>query len=309
MGVIRAIAGWLMDASTLLAFAGVLAVAGLAGGYINVQQKAERELALRQGAPAPVAIEAFIPGVNTGPAREVRVRAATNLDDPLILTLPDTGETAIALPLFPLTGPRTAALGVILIDVRAADAPPVPADLVTVTASGAGGTEVEVGGFAGRGGDFELMVAGALSADGLRLAGSALTVRPFLNGRAAALQVPETPPTWWLWCLSLASIVVAFAGYRGLWAAPRALERTRLYAEERARTDRSLSRPVVSSRFDPLPSQEEVNGVDDWEEREPSRLAKALFSMAAALRHAVQTAVAFVLRPLIERLSDLRSPR
>jgi len=309
MRLIRALAGWLIDPSTLLAFAGVLTVAGLAGGYINVQQRAERELALRQGAPAPVAIEAFAPGAHMGPAREVRVRAVTSLDDPLILTVPETGATAMALPLFPLTEPRSTALGVILIEFEDPAMLPDPTTLVTIAGRGGAGAEVEVGGFAGRNGDFELMLAGALSVEGLRLSGSSLTVLPFLDGRAAALKVPENPPIWWLWCLSAASVLVAFAGYRGLWSAPRALERQRLYAAERARTAAPLSRPVASSHFDPIASQEEMNTANGREDKEPSRLIGILMTVSASLARTIPSIAVFVLRPLMERLADLRSSR
>jgi hypothetical protein len=153
------------------------------------------------------------------------------------------------------------------------------------------------------------MVAGALSAKGMRLSGDALTVRPFLRGRELALQVPANPPRWWLWCLSLASIFVALAGYRGLWAAPRALARARLYEQERAQSQGLRNAPIRTPHFQPLPSQEEVSGADDLVERSPSRVVQALLAALRVLGQAVLALGSFVFRPVIDRISDLRSSR
>ncbi len=309
MRLLRAIAGWFIDPSTLLAFAGVLTVAGLAGGYINVQQRAERELALRQGPPEVVAVETYESALHMGPAREVRIRAVVDLDDPLILTIPGGGETVIALPLFPVDSPSDVALGVVVVPVIDAASLPDPAELMNAVVPRGSLSEIEIGGTSDHAGDFELMVAGALSTKGMQLSGDALTVRPFLRGRELALQVPVNPPRWWLWCLSLASIFVALAGYRGLWAAPRALARARIYEEERAQSKGGRNGPVRTPHFQPLPSQEEVNVADDPLERTPSRVVQLLLGTMRLLGQAGLALGSFVFRPVIDRISDLRSSR
>lgn len=309
MRLLRGILDWFVDPSTLLAFAGMLTVAGLVGGYINVQQRAELELALRQGAPALVAVERFQPGVNVGPAREVHVRARANLDAPLVLTLPGSEKTMLALPLLPLDGDPGTVPGVILIDVAGRGELPDPSTFAGIEARGRGWTEVDVGGVADRAGDFELMVAGALSVQGMRLADRALVVRPFVTSRQAAFRIPENPPRLWLWCLSLASLFVALAGYRGLWAAPRALERQRLYEAELAQASGVPSRPAITPHFQPLPSQEEVNGGRDAGAREASRIGAMLVTAGALVVRSLQGLVGIALRPLVERVANFRSSR
>lgn len=309
MRLLRAILDWFVDPSTLLAFAGVLTVAGLAGGYINVQQRAELELALRQGAPALVAVESFDPGINMGPAREVHVRARADLDAPLVLTLPGTEKTVLALPLHALDGDAGTVPGVVLIDVAGSGELPDPSTFAGIEARGRGWTEIDVGGVADRAGDFELMVAGALSVQGMRLSGRALVVRPFVSGRQAAFRIPQNPPRVWLWCLSLASLFVALAGYRGLWAAPRALERQRLYEVERARASGVPSRPAITPHFQPLPSQEEVNGAGEAGARQASQIGAVLVAAGTLVARSLQMLVGVVLRPLAERVANFRSSR
>lgn len=309
MRPIRAIAAWFLDASTLLAVAALLIVAGLAGGYIDVQQRAERELALRQGPPVAVPVEAYDQSRDMGPAREVAVRATIREDKPLLFTLPRSGDMAAIIPLFAAEGPRDAAAGMILIPVADPAALPEISGLIGAAVPGQTVREIEIGGFGARHGDFELMLAGALSVQGLQLADRPVVVRPFLGSREAALALPAQSSGWWLWCLSAASMFVALAGYRGLWAAPRALARERLYEQERAQARGRAHRPVSSTHFQPLPSQDEVNEISVGGDAVPRRLFGLVGALVGVAVRACQTVAGVVLRPLIDRIAELRSSR
>jgi hypothetical protein len=90
---------------------------GFLWGYATVQENANRTLALRQGPPAPVAVEDYRRAANRGPAGEVVLRAVADPSRPLVLTMPRTGEPALAVPLYPLSG-GSGAMGAILLPLE-----------------------------------------------------------------------------------------------------------------------------------------------------------------------------------------------
>lgn len=213
--------------------------------------------------------------LHKGPAGEVVLRARADLASAFVFTLPGTSESALLMPLFPLGDEGTGvARGAVFvrIDGQAPDA----AALVARDPSG----WVEVNGVEADAGPFRLMLAGALAAEGRSLGPRTVVLRPFVEGREAALQPPANPHAAWGW-LALAALglglAAAFVDARGVRSAAKGAPHV-----SRA--------PVASTRFAPLPRQEEdgagrihaVRGALAVGWSVSVRLSRAL---AAGLRH------------------------
>ncbi len=215
------IANNVFDPRKFLLVAGLLVAMGLITGYVDVQNRADRALALRQGPPPAVALQNFAPTLHTGPAREVTVLAEVDLADPLLLSLRGSNpmKTAVVFPLFPIsdrgaevinarledparvavegieTGPEFAfpnALGLLfhILPQGETDLSKLDAYLSQDLGSGAFGEVIELNGEAVEPGSFTLMADGALAAKDLKLAQNYLAVAPYVDGRKAALALP-----------------------------------------------------------------------------------------------------------------------
>jgi hypothetical protein len=301
MGLVRIIVGWLTAPRQLLALAGLCMAAGILWGYATVQENANRTLALRQGPPAPVAVEDYRRAVNRGPAGEVVLRAAADPSRPLVLSMPGTGERRLAVPLYPLSG-GAEATGAILLPlapgVTPAEAGPLAHDI--------GDGLVEINGRAVEAGDFALILAGALAAEGRVMGPSFVAVQPYVEGRDAALQPVADPSRSWLWPMVLGLALALASGYRRFAGNVRFVPRLGGSAPRAP----APAPGAASARFAPLPRQEEVNVPEDpvAGERILAGGAAALAAAVAAARLALRGAAA-LLRLLRAGVGELRSPR
>lgn len=279
--------------SVFLALAAGCAVASVLVAYAGLQDKASRQLALRQGPPPAITVDAFRPLLHGGPAGEIVLRAEADLDAPILFTLPGTSDRAIVVPLLAPEGDG-AVHGAILVRLEGDALPPAEV-LAARLPEGA----VEVSGFAEDPGPYLFMLAGALAAEDRALGPRFVAVRPFIEGREAAL-APVVPPSpaWARFALASAGfLVAAVAAYLG----PR-------WADALVRPRRRVPppRPVLSGHFPPL-------HLPDGDPGGPGQSVLRALSRAGALgavgwRIAVATAIV-VLRWVAGRIPEFRSPR
>lgn len=316
---------FLNDPRKLLVVAALWVALGVVMGYVAIQDRADRTLALRQGPPAPVALQHFDAKRHVGPAQEVVVRAEADLDQPLVLRLRGSDREILAFPLHRLSdlgeaailaaqgretaslgaqvarrtdvpGTRPKALGVLIFDLDGRD--PEAIDLRShVDAFGKGrfGTVIEINGAAQDPGGFALMIDGALSVSNMELAEPFLTVHPFEQGREAFMRhaAPVTEKgRYFFWTalgVTLLALLLSLSGF-----GPKD-ERARIYESERAQGRKWSKGPRSSAHFDPLASQEEVTAEDIAENApEPSRVGLAF---------------RLLVREIVAAVRRVRSPR
>jgi hypothetical protein len=296
MRIVRVILGFLLAPRQLLALAAFCMAAGLFWGYATVHENANRQLALRQGPPAAVAVEDYRRSANRGPAGEVVLRAVADPTRPLILVMPGTADRRLAVPLFPLDGGE-GAMGAILLPLAEGET----VDPAALAARLGDGT-VEVNGRAIDGGEFPLILAGALATEGGFVGETFVAVEPYIHGREAALQPIVDPSLHWLWGVGAGVVLTLLAGVRrflpGLIGAPAPAPRP-------ARAPRP-----ASPHFPPLPAQEEVAATEA-----PDAGVRLRAGIAAAIGFAANTArlvlrgTAALLRLFRAGVEEIRSPR
>lgn len=262
---------FLSDPGRLVAMALGCILVALFAGYVALHETADRVLALRQGPPPPVAIEAFRAMSHTGPAREVTVQGIADPDSALSLQVAgeDGFRSVIVLPLLS-TGSGSAdeagtVPGFAIVDATARGARPDIARLVTAVPGdgAAAGALYEVTGQSVSDDAAAAAVAARLAEAGLTLTEAPLIVRPYLGSREAALRLAHAPHTWWHGLLWAAGLLIGAAIWQaGKGELPRP-EHARLYEAER-RAWRARHRPGVatSRQFAPISSQDEVDGGD-----------------------------------------------
>jgi hypothetical protein len=298
MRLVRNILGWLLAPRQLLALAALCAAGGLIWGYATLQENADRVLALRQGPPPAVAVEAYRGAMDRGPAGEVVLHAMAEPAAPILLTMPGSGERALAVPLFPVSGGK-GALGAILLPVDEA-AMPDPRALATPITDGG----VEVNGRVVDSGDFALVLSGALAAEGRHVGDRFVAVRPYLEGREAALQPVQAPPLTWLWLIALAVLLGLAASYRHFFGG------LRLGFRRAADTaPRSAAAPAASPHFPPLPLQEELVASEPAAARLALTALVAGAGLALAVLQVVLRLTLGLLRLVWAGVEEIRSPR
>lgn len=299
-------------------FAAVLtAAAGIVAGYVEVQQRADRELALRQGAPVPVLIQDFRLGYDTGPASEIRVRGELDLSAAVVTSVrgADASEQVFLAPLFPLSDygavlledagrsgvsalqaqvgrrggegqTRPSAIGLVVVPLDGAFAfPGSGAEWIAEEVSGTGryGTVVNLNGSVIDPGDLTLVAHGAFAAQEIILAEVFLGIEPYMNGRVAALTAAD-PSQIYRYLYMLALTLVALAA--GLQVG-RAFGLQ--FGEDMIRQDWSDGHDVLEPaaphpKFAPIQSQNEILAADRVaaeKTKAPSVLAR-LFQRALA---------------------------
>jgi hypothetical protein len=298
MRLVRNILGWLLAPRQLLALAALCAAGGLIWGYATLQENADRVLALRQGPPPAVAVEAYRGAMDRGPAGEVVLHAMAEPATPILLTMPGSGERALAVPLFPVSGGK-GALGAILLPVDEA-AMPDPRALATPITDGG----VEVNGRVVDSGDFALVLSGALAAEGRHVGDRFVAVRPYLEGREAALQPVQAPPLTWLWLIALAVLLGLAASYRHFFGGLRLGFRRAADA-----APRSAAAPAASPHFPPLPLQEELVASEPAAARLALTALVAGAGLALAVLQVVLRLTLGLLRLVWAGVEEIRSPR
>jgi hypothetical protein len=298
MRLVRNILGWLLAPRQLLALAALCAAGGLIWGYATLQENADRVLALRQGPPPAVAVEAYRGAMDRGPAGEVVLHAMAEPAAPILLTMPGSGERALAVPLFPVSGGK-GALGAILLPVDEA-AMPDPRALATPITDGG----VEVNGRVVDSGDFALVLSGALAAEGRHVGDRFVAVRPYLEGREAALQPVQAPPLTWLWLIALAVLLGLAASYRHFFGGLRLGFRRAADA-----APRSAAAPAASPHFPPLPLQEELVASEPAAARLALTALVAGAGLALAVLQVVLRLTLGLLRLVWAGVEEIRSPR
>lgn len=219
--VLNSIGSYLPDPRKLFLAAAALGLAALAMGYVEYHDRADRELALRQGPPPEVALQDFNPSRHTGPTGEFVIRTEVGFDQAIVLSLPgaEPPRRALLAPLYPLSemgqalidtqadGTRTAltaqvarrtgggtevrqsAIGLLFHPLEPGEAAPVDPSALTIGSYGTGkhGQVVALNGLTGDPDGLGLMAAGAFAASGTGLAAGFLAVQPFAEGREAGL--------------------------------------------------------------------------------------------------------------------------
>ena len=275
-----------LDPRNLIVAASIFAAIGIVLGYMEFHDRADRELALRQGPPAPVALQDFNSGLHTAPAGEVSIHAEADLSKSVVLTLPGRkpSQRALVVPLYSLsemgaavveagsdasTSALTAqvarravevteqplALGILFFPIPAdAAAPEDPSVLASdVYGEGQFGLVATLRGQHADPGDFALMAAGAFSAMGVAVAGEALVVRPFAEGRRAALTGASKGQSYLLpFGAALALAIGAFVVSSG-----RYLRRSNA-AVDGSHRDEALDVRSAHPKFAPIPTQQEI---------------------------------------------------
>lgn len=201
----RTLASRLTDPRKMMLVACLLGAMGLVAGYVEVQEQANRALALREGPPPPVLLQAFRPDRDIGPADEVQVLAEADFDLAFVLSLRGSNPArhAVVVPLFAISAAGADVLDIEGISGNAADEAlgflfypqksrptgPIDASILATEVIGAGahGKVISVNGFEIKPGAFTLMTEGALSVMGITLADRFIAIEPFATGRAAAL--------------------------------------------------------------------------------------------------------------------------
>ncbi len=289
----------ILDPRKVLLAALLVAAGGLFLTYAEVQNQADRELALRQGPPAPVLIQDFDPESDIAAAGEVRMFG--EIDMSAAVTLPvrhsDPQAWVRLVPVFPVSDigaallaeregkdagvlkaqverrvvagvPNLSAAGVIVIPISGPDA--VPQDAAEIAEEIIG--EGHFGALAlldGEGRDpreVELVAHGALAVMNISLADRFVSVVPYLQGREAALSAPLAAAGQYLVFVA-ALILVAMAAAAQVW---RAMVPAAGFGDD----DEDMSEASPAPRknhpnFAPIPSQREIRSAD----REAAKIA------------------------------------
>ena len=199
----------LTDPRKMMLIAGLLAAMGVLAGYVEVQQRAERTLALRAGPPQTVALQDFVAARDIGSASEAAIWAEGALDRALVLTQRGANPPrhAIIAPLFDVSTagsvrlppeappPGTASTdpsllsGYLIHITSERPTGPIEAETLGLAPLGPGafGDVMRLNGAAADAGAFQLMADGAFTAQGLTLADDFVSVAPFVQGRDSAL--------------------------------------------------------------------------------------------------------------------------
>lgn len=295
----------------IVLLAAILAGLGLVASYLEISRAADRELALRRGPPAPIALQEFRPSQDIGPASEVSIRAEADYSNAKILAIPgsEPSKRALVVPLFPLseagarlvsdgrtrpTEPplaeavsqteatrmeRPGALGLILYPMRDGDPRRRgPSDLATqVFGMATHGTVIELNGRHADAGDFGLMAAGAFAASGIRLLKTHIAVEPYRDTRLAVLSAPDTS-------LHMSKLLFLAAFGTLIIAAIVALFSLAIDSLLRAREDdgrfyddEALETATIHHpRFAPLPSQAEIKSAERASNARPAHWTATL---------------------------------
>ena len=205
----------------LVLLAALFAAAGFVAVYVEVIERVDRALALRQGPPQMVAIQDFRPGLHEGPVREVYVRAEAAFDHAVMVRLPDAREAvrALVIPLHAATvdgagSDYPAGMGLlyhpITPDVPEPTDPRSFAD--AVLGPGLNGTLIDVNGFLADRRAFEPLADAAFAEMGVMVTDSVLGIQPFAGRRTAMLETrPEPRLIQALFITSLGLFAVAAA--------------------------------------------------------------------------------------------------
>lgn len=286
----------LTDPRKMMLVAGLLAAMGLVAGYVEVQQEAERALALRQGPPAPVALQDFDRERNIGPAGEVLIEAEAALDAAVVLSLRGArpARHALVVPLYALSdagaaelgtepgkGDGRAALGLLFHQVETrAETDIDPGDLAArVFGPGAHGTVVVVNGAVTEPGAFTLMADGAFAVSGVTLAEPFLAVAPYTEGRAVALSEPVSAASHGVLYLSaLILLLVSVA------ASLRSARYEKGPAQVDAVADEVEERAYAQAhpKFARIPSQRELQEAAEARKRSSGGLQQMIWGSSGA---------------------------
>lgn len=279
-----------LDPRKVLFAAALVAAAGVLAGYVEVQDRADRELALRQGPPPPVLIQDFRPGRDIGAANEVLLYG--EIDMSVAVTVADRGSDpqswSLIVPVLPVSDmgaarlsegaapagevlvaqlerrstngvPNRGAVGLVVVPLAGPGVAPRAAEELAEAVLGEGdhGALVRINGEAVSAGDLELVAHGAFAVMDLTLADRYVAVAPFLEGRVAALGAPRPSPERRLLFIA-ALVLLAMAG--GLQVL-RFLSPVPAEGSDEV-ADYTPPPPSRHPEFAPIPSQREIQTAD-----------------------------------------------
>ena len=310
---------WIIDPRSIFLAAALLAALGLVGGYVEVHERADRELALRQGPPKKVALQEFTPVMHLGPADEVRVDAEADFTRSSIISNPGEGgmRHALIVPLFPVSdlgkarigageaennalnaqvarravgGTESAvSLGYLVHPLASREAAPADPTALAEKTFGTGryGTVAEINGQVGKSDGLGLMAAGAMSAMDITLAEQHLVIRPFAGARQ--LYLGGRPPDYGFVTLLGGAIFLSLLGaFLAFRAASQAdgfavgLVRDEDYEPRYQPRTPSGAPTGKHPKFAPIPTQEEI--IEATQVRSPARPHWAVTGAMAFLR-------------------------
>lgn len=272
----------LIDPRRTMLVAGLFVAMGLLAGYVEVQQEAERALALRGGPPKTVAVQDFEAARDIAAAGEVSVLAELDLDRALVLSLrgAEPPRYAVIAPMFDVSTAGSVRLpegagvpGPASIDPKLASGyaflalPAAPKGAITAEAfgltelgPGAFGSVVHLNGEAIDAGAFQLMADGAFAAQGLQLPPDFVTIAPYAQGREVALMAREVTLSHRV--LYLCALVVALVGVAGSRRGCRG--RLAVHASPASPPDGPTdTTPRRHPVFDPIPSQTSLHAAPE----------------------------------------------
>ena len=318
--IISATLAWLTDPRSIFFVAAVFAALGLVGGYVEIHERADRELALRQGPPPKVALQEFAPVLHLGPADEVLIDAEAGFAQARVVVHPtDAGNRhALIVPLYPLSdagkaiveagqdgntalnaqvarradaGPETPlALGFLVHPIASrSDAPEDAAVLAEeVFGSGRHGTVMTVNGRAGDTQGFGMMAVGAITAMEIDLSPHYLAIRPFAGGRVAMLSGRPTSNAYLIFVG--AALIFGILGVVSALRAAREAEMIMQAFEDDDEDYEPQYEPKTPAgmatgrhpKFAPIPTQEEI--IEAAEVEPPAEANWALNALVAFLR-------------------------
>ncbi len=305
---LRAIWNSVLDPRNFLTASISVAILSMLVSYIEVQFDAERELALRQGSPVPVAVQDFSPMYNVGPASEVLVYGEVNLDlaQDLVVSEDAAAGELMVVPVFPLSdagtaivqargtgtdeapAPSTQSNGANLPNALALVVLPKGAQSVaneayftdSVLGWGSFGKVVLLNGQRARPlDDVSSLARDSLLASGIALIEGFLVIDPFLSGRIAALTIDETRHSKLIMWFAVALLALAtlLQLRTSMQPAPEYEEYYEDYEDEDPYypmdlDDADAPKSAKVSNFAPIPSQSEIRAAEAAKaeaEREP----------------------------------------
>ncbi len=282
---------------------------GLISSYVNVQDKAERELALRFGPPTPIFVQNLDPSEDIGRAGELVLHAEVNLASSVVLQSEEetSHPSMMIVPLLPVSdtgmvvladavGGQNSVLGeqavrsaTGVLDAKAKGFVLVPVDRVAeegdsklffaeaVHGEGRFGTVVTLAGEAHHRLIIEPEIKSVFAAINLTLAEQPIALYPYLDGREAALSKGRPAQNYQIYFVAAGCLVALCVALHGLsllqaFLAPKT-------GLEHATSTEDEPETAPHPMFSRIPSQSEILAADQKlaEERAEQEGKKSLW--------------------------------
>ena len=285
---------------------------GLVSSYVNIQDRAERELALRMGPPKPIVMQNFDPETDLGRVGEVAIHSEIDLSAAFLIKseAQDSSRSMLVIPMHPISDTGAVSLvetqneddavrtqqevrrapthalapeaeGFLLVPFEVAVAKGEDRFFFADEVHGEGrfGTVVTLSGDALSETALRPGIDRSLASLGIARSDRYILVKPFLNGRSAALSGVR-PSQNYQWFFVLSGILALVAGVMHLaekidLGRPRTAQPTGLVNE-----DETAGHP----RFARIPTQSEILEADRRSAEEQAMLESAHTPLSKVFR-------------------------